>query len=115
MVHALSLLWHSVNMRRTTSDNDKPWSSGLFGWPKIRSFDPSLTAVWTAHPSQPLLALFDPPVELASSGPRGCLNLDGRIHFPTIRFAVLTRIEIPHVSLEHAFDSGGRGRARLWG
>jgi hypothetical protein len=74
-----------------------------------------LTAVWTAYPSQPLLALFDPPVELASSGPRGCLNLDGRIHFPTIRFAVLTRIEIPHVSLEHAFDSGGRGRARLWG
>jgi hypothetical protein len=97
MVHALSLLWHSVNMRRTTSDNDKPWSSGLFGWPKIRSFDPSLTAVWTAYPSQPLLALFDPPVELASSGPRGCLNLDGRIHFPAIRFAVLTRIEIPHI------------------
>jgi hypothetical protein len=77
MVHALSLLWHSGNMRRTTSDNDKPWSSGLFGWPKIRSFDP--------------------PVELASSGPRGCLNLDGRIHFPAIRFAVLTRIEIPHI------------------
>ena len=99
MVHALalSLLWHSVNMRRTTSDNDKPWSSGLFGWPKIRSFDPSSTAVWTAYPSQPLLALFDPPVELASSGPRGCLNLDGRIHFPAIRFAVLTRIEIPHI------------------
>ena len=32
-----------------------------------------------------------------ASGPRGCLNLDGRIHFPAIRFAVLTRIEIPHV------------------
>src|SRR5829696_3888364 len=82
MVHALSLLWHSVSMRRTTSDNDKPWSSGLFGWPKIRSFDPSLPAVWTAHPSQPLLALFDPPVELASSGPRGCLNLDGADPLP---------------------------------
>jgi hypothetical protein len=113
MVQALSLLWHSVraatrlastsvvcanvNMRRTTSDNDKPWSSRLFGWPKIRSFDPSLTAVWTAYSPQPLLALFDPPVELASSGPPGCLNLDGRIHFPAIRFAVLTRIEIPHI------------------
>jgi hypothetical protein len=45
MVHALSLLWHSVNMRRTTSYNDKPWSSGLVDWPKISSLDPSLTAV----------------------------------------------------------------------
>jgi hypothetical protein len=71
--------------------------SGLVDWPKIRSFDPSLTAVWTAYPSQPLLALFDPPVQLASSGPRGCLNLEGRIHFPAIRFAVLIRIEIPHI------------------
>jgi hypothetical protein len=96
MVPPLSLLWHSVNMRQTTSENDKPWSSRLFWWPKIRSFDPSLTAVWTAYPSQPLLALFDPPVELASSGPRGRLNLDGRLHFPAIRFAVLTRSEIPH-------------------
>ena len=98
-----------------SSDNDKPWSSGLFGWPKIRSFDPSLTAVWTAHPSQPLLALFDPPVELASSGPRGCLNLDGRIHFPAIRFAVLTRIEIPHDLIRTRFRFWRNGvRQTFW-
>jgi len=34
---------------------------------KIRSFDPLLTTVLTAHPTQPLSPLFHPPVERAAS------------------------------------------------
>ena len=56
----------------TTTSHGHPASSA---GRRSDSSDPSLTAVWTAYPSQPLLALFDPPVELAPSGPRGCLNL----------------------------------------
>jgi hypothetical protein len=36
---------------------------------KINSFDPALLAVSTAYPAEPLLTLFDPPIELASTGP----------------------------------------------
>jgi hypothetical protein len=38
--------------------------------PNIRCFDPSLTAVWTAYPAEPLLSFFYSPVERASRGPR---------------------------------------------
>jgi hypothetical protein len=34
--------------------------------PNIRCFDPSLTAVWTAYPAEPLLSFFYSPVERAS-------------------------------------------------
>jgi hypothetical protein len=70
---------------------------GPFGWTKIRSFDPLLTTIWPAYPAQPLLALFDPPVESAAWRPRCCLDFDRQIHFAAISFAVLTRIEIPHI------------------
>jgi hypothetical protein len=36
-----------------------------FGGPDIGSLDPLLATVWTAYPAEPLLALFDPPVERA--------------------------------------------------
>jgi hypothetical protein len=75
----------------TTSDG-----SGFARRTKINSSDPSLTAVWTAYPAQPLLALFHPPIELASSGPRGCLNFNRWIDCTAIRLAVQTRIEILH-------------------
>ena len=97
MIHALSLFRLRMNSRPTLTDDDRPRLPALLGLAKINSLDPSLTSVGTSYTAKPLLALFDPPVELASSGPRGCLNLDGRIHFPAIRFAVLTRIEIPHI------------------
>ena len=35
-------------------------------WREISSFDPPLTTVWTADSTQLLLALLDPPVELAA-------------------------------------------------
>jgi hypothetical protein len=62
----------------------------LFGWTKIRSLDPLLPTVWTAYSPQPLLALLDPPMELASSRQRGWLNLDRRIDRSAVDFAVLT-------------------------
>jgi hypothetical protein len=67
MIHSLSLIRHWVNTRRTTNDNDKPRLSALFRRTKIRSFDPLLTTVLTAHPTQPLSPLFHPPVERAAS------------------------------------------------
>ena len=78
-----------------TNDNDKSWQ-WVARRTKINSSDPSLTAVWTAYPAQPLLALFHPPIELASSGPRGCLNFNRWIDCTAIRLAVQTRIEILH-------------------
>jgi hypothetical protein len=77
---------------------------------KITSFDPVLFTVRTACPTPPLQAwpmLFDPPIELASRRPGGHLHRDRRIDFPAVCFAVLARIEIPHVQLEHADDCGG--------
>jgi hypothetical protein len=64
---------------------------------KIPSFDPPLPAVCTAYPTQPFLPFFHPPIELASSGPGSRLHLDRRVNFAAICFAVLARIEIPHV------------------
>ena len=54
------------------------------GRTKINNSDPSLTSVWTRYAAAPHRArsmLFDPPVELASSGPRGLTRLgsDGRL------------------------------------
>jgi hypothetical protein len=40
--------------------------SALFGWTKIRSFDPPLTTVWSPYTAQPLLALLHPPVEMTA-------------------------------------------------
>jgi hypothetical protein len=34
--------------------------------------------------AQPLLTVFDPPIELASARPRGGLDLDGRVNFAAI-------------------------------
>jgi hypothetical protein len=61
---------------------------------KINSPDPALSAVCTAYPAEPLLTFFDPPIELAGSGPRRRLHLDRRINCTAVRFAVLVRIEI---------------------
>jgi hypothetical protein len=69
MIHVLSLIRKGLIARPTTNDNDKPRLSALFRRTKICSFDPLLTTVLTAYPAQPLLALFDPPVERASRRP----------------------------------------------
>lgn len=74
---------------------------------KITSSDPPLLTIRTAYPAEPLLTLFDPPIELASRRPGGHLHLDGRINCSAICFAVLARIEI-HASLEHEYYSGGK-------
>jgi hypothetical protein len=51
---------------------------------KINSFDPTLTAVFAAYPTQPLLALFHPPIELTTWRPRGCLDLDGWVDYTAV-------------------------------
>ena len=48
---------------------------------KINSSDPPLAAVWTAHPTQPFLPIFHPPIQLASLRPRGRVNIDWRVNF----------------------------------
>jgi hypothetical protein len=56
-----------------------------------------LPAIGTAYPTEPLLTLFHPPVELAGFRPGCSLNLDRRIDFSAVCFSVLTRIKIiPH-------------------
>jgi hypothetical protein len=56
-----------------------------------------LPAIGTAYPTEPLLTLFDPPIELAGFRPGCSLNLDRRIDFSAVCFSVLTRIKIiPH-------------------
>ena len=54
------------------------------GRTKINSSYPALLTVRTAYPTQPLLPLFHPPIELAGLRPRGSLHLDRRIHFAPI-------------------------------
>jgi hypothetical protein len=47
-------------------------------------FDPPLAAVFATYATQPLLALFHPPIELASCRPGSRLNLDRWIDFAAI-------------------------------
>ena len=68
--------------------------TAFFGLPKIWGFDPLLTSVWTAHTTQPPSPLFHPPIELASGGPRGCLDLDRRIDLAAICFGVIVDLHI---------------------
>jgi len=59
----------------------------------INSSDPPLTAVGTAYPTPPFLPFSHPPIELASTRPRGHLHLDRRIDHAAIHKSVLTRVE----------------------
>jgi hypothetical protein len=59
------------------------------GRTKISSFDPMLPAVFALHTTQPLLALFHPPIELASWGPRGRLDLDRWVDYTAVSFSKL--------------------------
>jgi hypothetical protein len=80
---------------------------------KITSFDPSLPAIGTAYPPEPLQAwpvLFHPPIELAAWRPCGCLDFDRRVDFAAVSFAVLARIVVLHGLFEHDCDSEGRVR-----
>jgi hypothetical protein len=78
----------------TTTSHGYPLS---FARTKINNSDPPLTAVLIAHAAPPLLAFFDPAIEMAACRPCGFLDLDRQIDFAAIRFAVLARIEIPHI------------------
>jgi hypothetical protein len=46
-----------------------------------------------------LLTFFQPPTELASIRPRGCLNLDRRIHFSTICFGTLPQVGLAEIHI----------------
>jgi hypothetical protein len=54
-----------------------------------QQLDPPLAAVRTAYPTEPLLALFDPPIQPPSFAPCGHLHLDWRIDFSAVCFGKL--------------------------
>jgi hypothetical protein len=64
---------------------------------KISSLDPPLPAVRTAYTTEPLLTLFDPPIELASFRPGGRLRVDRRIQFPAISFGTLPQLIVAEI------------------
>ena len=64
---------------------------------KISSSNPTLTTVFAPHPTQPLLALFHPPIKAASTRPRGCLHLDRRIDFSAICFGTLLHLVVAKI------------------
>jgi hypothetical protein len=55
--------------------------------------------VCTTYPAEPLLALFDPIVELARFGSCGCLPLDRRIDYPAICFGKLLQVGIAEIHI----------------
>ena len=63
-----------------------------------------------SYPAEPLLTLFDPPIELASLRPHGRLHLDRRIDSSAIRCGMLLHLVVAeiHIRLEHDCDSRGR-------
>jgi hypothetical protein len=84
----------SAAVRIGVGSSDRSRANAFFGLPKIWGFDPLLTSVWTAHTTQPLSPLFHPPIELASGGPRGCLDLDRRIDLAAICFGVIVDLHV---------------------
>jgi hypothetical protein len=56
-----------------------------------------LASVLAPHPTQPLLALFDPPIEPTTTRPRGHLDLDRRIDFPAISLRTPLQIVVAEV------------------
>jgi hypothetical protein len=65
-------------------------------------------AVCTVYATEPLLALFDPIIDLPGMRPRRHVDLDGSINFPAICCGELLQVvaaEIPS-ELEHGCDSG---------
>jgi hypothetical protein len=54
------------------------------GRTKINSFDPPLSTVCTAYPTEPLLSVSHEPIELPHSGPGSRLHLDRRVAFAAI-------------------------------
>ena len=69
----------------------------LFDRTKINGSDPPLPAVGTAHATKPLLTFFDPPIELASSGPGGRLHRDRWVDFASIRFETVLQAVVPEI------------------
>jgi hypothetical protein len=98
MIHALSLIREGLIARPTTTDNDKSHPPP-FGMTKIRSFDPSLTAVCTAYPSPPFLTVFTHQSSWASLRPHGRLHLDGRIDFAAICLGQLLQLVVAEIHL----------------
>jgi hypothetical protein len=58
-----------------------------------------LPAVLASYPAEPLLTLFDPPIELASSGPRGRPHQDRRIDLAAIRFGMLPHLVVAEIHI----------------
>ena len=67
--------------------------------PKINSFDPPLPAVSSAYPTEPLLSVFHPPIELPSSAPGSGLHLNRRVDFPAIRFGTSLQVVVAEVHI----------------
>jgi hypothetical protein len=58
-----------------------------------------LTAVCTAYPAPPLLALFHPPIKAATSRPRSHLDLHGQIDFSAIRVGTLPHLVVAEIHI----------------
>jgi hypothetical protein len=58
-----------------------------------------LPAVRTAYPAEPLLTLFDAPVELATFRPHGPLDFDGRVDFSAIRCGTLLQVMVAEIHI----------------
>jgi hypothetical protein len=58
-----------------------------------------LTAVCAAYPTEPLLPLFDPPIELASFRPHGRLDLDGWIDFAAICLGQVLHLVVAEIHI----------------
>jgi hypothetical protein len=84
------LLW-----QRKPQVSEPPYQIGLDQ--RVNSPDPPLTAVGTAYAPPPLLTFFDPPINLASLRPRGCLDLDGRIDLSTISLGTLLHFAVAEI------------------
>jgi hypothetical protein len=70
------------------------WSRTARGT-KINSFDPSLTAACSAYPTPQFLAIFHPPIQLASFRPHG--HLDRWIDFSAICFSMLLHVIVAEI------------------
>jgi hypothetical protein len=66
---------------------------------EINSFDPSLTAVSTAHATPPFVPFFHPPIELAGFRPRGRLHLHRWIDLSAVWFGMLLHVVVAEIHI----------------
>jgi hypothetical protein len=66
---------------------------------QIGGLDPALLTVGSAYPSEPLLALFDPPVELASWRPHSYVHRYRRVDNAAIRLGDPLQVSVAQLHI----------------